>query len=360
MLILSFLLMNFFASKKVLPEKKPMLANEIYVKASEVKYEKVLTEVLASGRINSQAEVDLSSEVQGRLIAGDLKFKKGMSFKKGDVLLRIFSDDIAYNLKSRKSSFLTSLAGILPDMKIDFPTSYPVWLSFFNSIEISKNLQELPKVNDPKEKVFLSSRGILTEYYSIKAEEVRLNKYSIVAPFDGSLTEAFQEVGAVTNPGTRLASMIRTDQLEVEVPINARDAAHLKIGAEAKLSADGVSGEWSGKIIRKSSFVESQSQSIPIYIALEYDKANPVYQGQYLSVVFRDLEFDNAFTLPRNAVFNNDQVYTVEEGLLKKHRIEVLHFGESTMIISGLTEGTMVVNEPLINVTENMKVEILD
>lgn len=356
----SFITMNFLASRKKLPEQTEKGPAEVFVKASPIHYGKISTEVLASGRVNSQSEVDLSSEVQGRLMQGEVVFKKGQSFRKGDVLVRVFNEDLKYRLRSRKSSFLTSLANILPDLKIDFPAAYPVWQNFFDAIDIHSELPRIPTFNGSKEKVFLSSRGILSEYYAIKADETQLSKYDIIAPFDGALTDVFLEVGAVANPGSRLASMIRTDRLEVEVPVDARDVGHLPAGVYAELSAPGEDTTWIGKVTRRSSFVDPATQSVPVFVNIQYDPQNPLYQGQYLDVVFRDIEFDDGFEIPRKAVFNGNNVHTVENGLLRKRTARILHVGESNLIISGLPEGTMVVTEPLINVSENMAVKTLN
>lgn len=359
-LVFSLALNRLFVAQKELPQQSEKKKTEIYVKAAPVNYGTVETEVLASGRVNSQDEVDLSSEVQGRLLAGDISFKKGESFRRGDVLVKVFSEDFRFSLQARKSSFLNSLANVLPDLRVDFPDVFPVWQRFFDDIKIDRDLPVFPELTDPKEKVFLASRGILSEYYGIKADETRLKRYNIYAPFDGALTDVFLEVGAVANPGSRLASMIRTDKLEVEVPVDARDASHLPLGTVAELSSPDADTNWVGQVIRRSSFVDPATQSVPVFVSVAYSQLNPLYQGQFLDVVFRDIPFDDAFEIPRKAVFNSNNVYTVEEGLLKIRKVRIHHVGEADVIISGISEGTMIVTEPLINVSENMAVKILD
>lgn len=63
--------------------------------------------------------------------------------------------------------------------------------------------------------------------------------------------------------------------------------------------------------------------------------------------------------LPRNAVFNSDQVFTVVDGKLKKEKINVIKWNEATLIFDGLKAGKKVVAEPLINARENAPVGIL-
>ncbi len=358
-LLVSYLLMNFLSSRRKVPEQQASKPAVISVVIDTVVYKEVNAGLTASGRISSQAEVDLSSEVQGRLLAGELPFKKGQSFRKGQILLKVFDEDVSYALRSRKSSFLTSLANLLPDLKVDYPASYPEWLTFFNTIRINHDLPEMPDPKEEKIKIFLSSRGILSEYYGIKAEEVRLRKFLIKAPFDGIITETFMEAGSVTNAGSRLARIIHAGMLEVEVPVSASLAHRIRTGSAVTLKADGLSGNWDGRVVRRASFVDPLTQSVPIFVSIAFDQDRPLYQGQYLKVDFPEVKFDKGYSLPRSALFDNDHVYLVVDDRLVKQKINILHAGNTEVIVEGIEEGQAVVTVPLINVTENMRVEIL-
>jgi len=63
--------------------------------------------------------------------------------------------------------------------------------------------------------------------------------------------------------------------------------------------------------------------------------------------------------IPRNAVFNTNEVFTVEDGKLMKHTITISKINEKTLIFTGLEEGIELVVEPLVNALENSRVEIV-
>ena len=63
-------------------------------------------------------------------------------------------------------------------------------------------------------------------------------------------------------------------------------------------------------------------------------------------------------SIPRNAMFNFNEVYTVVEGKLKKQKVSIEKYNENSLIFTGLPEGIDVVSEPLINVIENTEVEV--
>ena len=62
--------------------------------------------------------------------------------------------------------------------------------------------------------------------------------------------------------------------------------------------------------------------------------------------------------IPRNAVFNKDEVFVVKDQRLKIKKITIEKLNREELLFSGLEEGEMVVTEPLVNAFENMEVTI--
>ena len=131
-------------------------------------------EVSGYGTVSSFNTVDISAEAQGKMSAGKKSLKPGVKFKKGDLLFRIDDTELRYNIRSRKSSFINSLASLLPDIKMDYSSEFNKWNDYIASIKLNESLPTLPSWNSDKEKVFLSTRMILTDYFSIKSLEEQL------------------------------------------------------------------------------------------------------------------------------------------------------------------------------------------
>ncbi len=358
-IVVAFFSMTLLSGMKKEPPKRPPAEIVRYVKAESVKYENLQTSFKATGRVNSKSEVILSAEVTGRILPGEVQFKAGESFREGDLLIRIFDDEFELGLKSKKASFLNRIAGILPDLRIDFEESYEKWYSFFESVDIEKELPEMPKFSSTKEKVFLASRNILSDYYSIKSDEIRLKKHEIYAPFNGSFTEVTLEVGAIANPGTRLAKIINTIDLELEVPVEAGDAKWVREGQKVLVNNEDNTISWEGKISRISKDVDMQTQSIDVFIDLKSSSSRPIYKGQFLVANFNGINLENVMKIPRNAVFNTNEVFVVSDSLLAKREINIRKVNETNLYFDGLEVGTELVVEALVNASENTKVEIM-
>ncbi len=357
---IGFAAMNYMIANRQLPEARSPEESRLFVRAKPVAYRVNDATIAATGRLTSQHDIDLSAEVQGQILPGEVSLKEGTKFRKGDLLIRIFEEEAKNNLRASKSRFLNAIAGILPDIRIDFPESFDKWNDFFNAININQDLPDLPAMDSDKEKIFLASRNILNDYYSIQSAEVRLEKYRIYAPFNGSFTQVFMEVGSVANPGSRIATLIRTDKLELAVPVEVGDIYWVGIGDKVRITTEDGSREWKGQVVRKSDFVDPATQSITVYVSVRSEDANPLFQGQYLKAMFETKGVGNSMEIPRNAVFNKNQVYIIEDSRLKKSQITILKHNQNTVLINGLPEGVHVVVEPLVNASEGTLAEILE
>jgi len=356
-LILSVLLMIVFTNMKKDPPRNEKEVAKVYVKTQKVVNSDLYPTFSEGGRLGSQHKVDLMSEVQGKLLVSEISLKKGERFKKGDLLIRIFDEEAQNNLMASKSRFMNVLANSLPDIKIDFPKNYEKWLAFFQNIKMTEDIPELVEFSSEKEKTFLASRNILNDYYIIRSAEIRLEKYAIYAPFSGSFTDVYYEVGSIANPGGRIATIIQTDKLELEIPIKVENIEFLTIGDKVKVEANNHAIK--GKIIRIADFVSPETQSVSVFIALYPTNDIKLFEGMYLTAFFEGKLLSNVMEMPRNAVINGNQVFIVEKGKLIQKEVNVLKIGEQTLIFSGLKDGVDLVVEPLINPKNGMSVEIL-
>ncbi len=353
------MLMQLFMGMRKTPPKRPAVEYKRHVKAEPVQYSEVTSSVEANGRVVSGNEVMLVAEAAGKLETGSVRLKKGTSFKKGDLLVSVYKDETELALKARKSRFLTTFSNMLPDMKVDYPEDYEHFYTFFNSINIDNDFPEFPEIAAGKLKIFLSSRQVLSEYYGILQDEMRLKRHSLYAPFNGSFTQVNSEVGAYVNPGSQIARMICTDLLEVEIPVENIHSNWINVGDEVTLYSKGRQNVRTGKVVRKSDFVEMGTQSRSIFVKVKNSAKNPLLAGEYMHAEFSGQKIDDAMEMPRSAVFNTNEVFVVEEGRIKIVQINIVKVNDKTLIFNGLEEGVQLVIEPLVNAKENAPVEIM-
>ncbi len=355
---LAFGLMKFLIAQKEEPFRRPAVVAKRFVKNDKIKYKTIISPVSASGRLTSISEIDIVAEASGKILTSKIALKKGSEFKKGDVLFTVYPDEAKLALKAKKSSYLNSLANLLPDIKIDYPEYEAQFRDFFTTIDVNKKLPEFPDFKSEKLEIFLASRNVLSEYYGIKKDELQLSRHTIIAPFNGTYSDVYIEEGAYTNMGGRVAHAIRTDILEIEVPLDKFDAEWVKINDKVKVYSESRNAEWQGKVVRKSQFVDPNTQSQGIFVRINNTDKKSLLVGEYLNSVFPGHPIDNAMEIPRNVVFNTNEVFIVEDGKIHIEMINILKINEKSLIFNGIDEGKVLVMQPLINVLEGSEVEI--
>ncbi|MEQ8532641.1 MAG: efflux RND transporter periplasmic adaptor subunit [Imperialibacter sp.] len=353
-------LYSFLAAKKELPPEKeaPEVVN--YVKVREVAFQNVETEVEAYGRVGSSQPIDLLAEVGGRLIMGDVPLKEGQNFKKGQLLVRVNDVETRLNLQARKSSFLNLIASILPDLKVDYASSFPAWQTYFANIKTDSPLPELPEITDVKEKTFLATKNILSEFYSIRGLEENLRKYRMIAPYNGSISVVNIEPGTYVNPGSNIGRILRTDAFEIKVPIEAKDIQFVELGKRVKvIKGEDESNSLTGRVIRMTDYIDPTTQTFHVYVSVENNQKQALYDGLYLKVVIPGKMVDNAIEVPRGVVRNKGEVFVYNNGQLGSRSVSVIKNNQNTYLITGLKEGDSLVTEAPLNAFEKMKVEII-
>ncbi len=327
------------------------------VEAKRVVNEPVKSTVSHQGRITSYETVVLSAEVNGRIMQGNIAFKEGQRFSKGDLLIRIYDEDIIASLTAAKSDFLQKLSVVLPDLKMDFPDEYRKWDVFFNSIKVKKTLPSLPEMKSAKEQVFMSSKGVLSAYYSIRSQEINLNKYKIYAPFDGAFKDIQRQVGAVAGTGVALATIVRTDRLEIAVPVPPEDAKWIEPGLNVTLSGDD-NHTASGKVTRIADFVDDATQTVKVYIKYIPKEKQAFKIGEFIQATFDIGKQVKGIKIPREALIDGKKVYVINNSRLRLNKVTIERKLDDMVVISGLDDGTLIVTESLVDISEGDKVKI--
>ena len=308
--------------------------------------------VSGSGRVRAGTMINISSEVQG-LLNSPISLKKGTSFKKGDLIFKIRDTDAKLSLAARKSNYLSQWTSVLPDLATDHSKQYDKWYNFFNSITVDQPLEEFPNFTTSKEKNFIISRKLLAEYLNIKSDEYRLTKYFQVAPFNGSIVEAYIDQGAIVNPGSPVIQIIRDDELEIEIPLAVKYMQKIKIGSSVTLIEN--ENEFMGKVVRVGNFINANTQSVPVYIK-PINKL-PLYYGMYVKAKLELNALELVCKIPRTAIFGENKIYTVDmDSTIHSTKINIRSSDERNYYVDNLKDSIIYLPQPIVNSKESLKI----
>lgn len=320
---------------------------------------KVNSEISSLGRVLSLNSITISSEVNGK-IQGNFSIKKGTSFKKGDLLFKVKDTDMRLLSEAKKSNFMNLISSVLADIKLDYPMEYDKWESYFKSISLDKRLEKLPETSSVKEKNFIVSRRIMSEYLSIKSDEEQLNKYTVYAPFDGSIIKTHTDILSNVNIGTPVIDIIRDGRKEVELTVNIDEVKLISVGNDVIFHNENV--EYLGYVSRIGDFVNSKTQNISVFVEIPENKElNSLYSGMYLEATINTYSEKLGCRIPRRSLISENEVYVINSNNeLEIVNVNIVSEHGNFIIIDNLDNDKRVVVEPLINVKEGSIVNPLE
>ena len=324
------------------------------LKTSRVDKQSIRQTRTVSGRIIPESSTQIFAKVQGKITSGGSRFKAGNSFRKGETLLTIDSKEFALGLEAQKSSFLNIITGIMPDMKADYPDSYPQWQKYVADYSFHSPLPDLPPVKSPAEKYFVTSNQVYSTYYGIKAQEERLSKYRIQAPFDGTITKSMVDQGGMVSPMQPLCLFISSNRYEVEAAVDLATATRLKKGDTVFFHTPALEGRFLARVIRINNIIDPQTQNIPVFFSIQgpYIKSGIYVEGQIQSKAYEE-----ATVIASDLVLRDQKVLVLDKDIIKKKAVNILDTKADSVIVSGLAQNDLLVLNKFEVPVEGIKIQ---
>ncbi len=309
----------------------------------------------AEGRLRPYYKTEIVAELPGMAQSGNKPFKIGSKYTKGETMITLDNRDAVLGLQAAREQVRQIVSSMLPDLKIDMPESLPQWEKYLSSFNASSSIREFPKPLSDRENYYVINKGLYVQYRNIKAEEHRLSKYSVTAPFDGVLVSASVDEGSYVRAGVPLGVLMNASVYEMEAAVPVADLKSIRRGASVKVVSDDSGKRWNGKIKRISDLVDANTQTATVYISLT---GSGLREGQYLRAELPVSTTEKAVKISRAHLAPNEKVFVVKDSKLALQEVRVLRFEGEDVWVSGLADGTQLPKEPVAGAFEGMDVTV--
>lgn len=312
-----------------------------HVQAVEVTLADVPVSIIAHGTVTSRYELELATEVTGRVIWVAPEFRPGQLVAADTVLLRI--DPVNYRLALAEAKAALSTANMA--------------LADATALKRKAAMGE-------------AELNIVTARERIVKAEQDLAYTEIKAPFDAVIDQQLVEYGQYIAMGRPVARLLSSALAEVRLPLTPAEAGLLASSAGASVTLSARIGEqeqqWQSRLARVEQRVEQQSRVVPVVVEVEspYDSsrhAQPLPLGLFVTAALPGRPIGNAVRLPSAVLHSQDTVFVVADGALQRRPVKIaLREGNTVVINGGLRTGDQVVTTRLELMFEGMKVELGD
>ncbi|MFC6097317.1 efflux RND transporter periplasmic adaptor subunit [Flavobacterium qiangtangense] len=205
----------------------------------------VVETVSATGKIQPEIEVKISSEVSGEII--ELPIKEGQVVKKGDLLVRINPDLYTSGLNRSVASLSGSKAGLsqadaqFAEAKANYDRNKTLFdKGIISRSDWDKAISTYAVAQATKQSAYYNVQSAAA---TVNEAKDNLGRTTIYAPADGTISSLGVELGervlgTQQMTGTELLRVANLNNMEVEVDVNENDIVKISVGDSARVEVD--------------------------------------------------------------------------------------------------------------------------
>ncbi len=369
-LILAAVSVAIMMANKVEPEKKEDVVRSVSLFVAAVDKRTITLPVTTQGEVRPKTEIDVISQVGGRIVSVADNFANGGSFKKGAYLIKIDDADYKFAViraEARVASAKTKVA--LTEGAAEVARKQ--WDDKVVGAATALAMKE-PQLLEAK-------ANLLSAEADLSAAKLNLSRTNISVPFDGKVRLKQADIGQFINPGTPLGRVFSTETVELRLPLSDNQFASLglPIAYEAEngngpevIFSTVVAGEnrtWIGKIVRTEAAIDNLTRMIYAVAQVDdpygsgADGGMPLAVGLFVNAEIKGKTIENALVIPRPALRSGNKVLVVSnDDTLDIRTVNVVYSDKDIVVLlAGLSEGEKVVISPVRAPRQGMKVNTL-
>ena len=322
---------------------------------------------LETVNLYSEDMADAVALIDGRI--EQIFVSKNSDVKRGQVIFTLVNEEIALKIQQADSSIAKAEAQ-LANAK--------------NNYARYKRLRDRDATSiekfDEAEAAYFASEAALKEAQTVKQQLlVQSARQDVTAPIDGEILILYKQQGAYVQAGTPLALVGNFSRLFFSLPVEDKDAQRLSIGDRAELSFT------NSQILRKAYDTDyaagnrGDAEVFPAYVneimpslnepaslrkvVFEVDNRVKLLEQQaYNGAVLTSAQTRKLLTVPLAAMTDSkhSSVFVINaEDKLERRKVRTgADDGNYIEIISGLSEGEMVVTSAAEGLEDGMKVTV--
>lgn len=312
------------------------------------------TRVTAIGQLRSRREATLSAPVSGNVKA--LKVDVGDVVKEGQPLVLLDATNASLTVEQAQAAAAAAQVD-LESVTLELERTRTLAAADGTSKASLDKMEAAHKQ---------AQAGLARAKAAAKQAEYNLSEHVLRAPFSGTITGRFAQVGeeVTAMPPTRLLTLVDTASLEVRlnVPETVVDAVTAGMTVQGTVSPSGR--PFTAKVRTVGATVDAASRTVEVLLDVTPAQGAPLRSGAMVQVAFTEPARENGPFLPSAAVQSDasgSYVWLVEGGVAKRRPVKAQPLTPDTVrVVDGLSGSERVVLAGAATLREGLAVRTLD
>jgi len=304
-----------------------------------------------AGTVRTRDRARLGADQIARVLA--IPKREGASFRRGDVLLRLDAAaaesrlDVARREAEAARGAVAQARVAAAQAERDYGRLAPLaeqGLASPGEIDAARSRRD-----EARATLAAAQAREASAQASVRLARTSLENLTLVAPFDGVVSQRFVEVGEMLTPGQAALEVLNPRRLYVSAPLDEMDIGRVRVGLPTRVTLDPYPGRsWQGKVTRVAPFVNDvvqQNRTLEVEVDLVLEPGGPVPKpGTSADIEVILDRHDGVLRVPSFAVIEGRRVLVIEKGRAVSRDVQVgLRNWEWTEVTAGLREGESVV-----------------
>lgn len=363
----------FLAKPKVEEEKSEF--PPLVVEVSQASLDEELRSSTFQGEVRAKTDIELVTQVTGKVTSVSDKFIEGGQFAAGETILQI--DDADYRVALKSAEAAVAEAKVQLDIELaSAETSKREWQNL-----IGESIDKADPLRLNKPQVQRARARLDAAKAQLAQARLDFDRTKVQAPFAGRVMKKSAELGQFVSRGASIGRVFSTDSVEIRIAMSDLQISELGLGlglipsdrdqiaARVWAKFGNAHYQWQGYLKGVDASVDNETRLLFGTVVVENPFALSNGQGIPLAPgLYVDVELDAAqkvagVSVPRTALRSDNQVYIVEDNKLKFKSVTTLFTSPEVAVLSvepagSILPGDLVVTSPVPGAFNGMAVEV--
>lgn len=264
------------------------------------------------GRLHELRRAVVASEVEGRVL--DVPIEPGDMVVGGETVLAEI-DGVWSNLALKESQAQVAAAkATLEQSRRDY--------EYLKTLQTNGSAK--PKeVDDAATMVAANEATLEAAHAALDLAQQRVDRLKVVAPFDGAVVDRLVERGQWVDPGTPVAQVITTGQLDAEVYVPEQHIGEVAVGEPIDVTVGPLNERVTGAVVAIVPTASNAARTFPVKVRLD-DMGGRLKAGMSVVAHLPVSKAGPKLTVPRDAVLfdgDNAMVWVAAEIVEPKQHV---------------------------------------
>ncbi len=338
--IVLFALALLFILPKVFNPKKSATASSsaptpLSVDAVVLKPRTVANKVYTTGTLIANEEVDLRSEITGKV--SKIFFQEGANVGRHQLLLKLNDDELQAQKKRTESQL------------------------------------RLAELREARQRQLLAEKAASQEEYDVALNELnslkaqldvlkaQIDRTEIRAPFSGKVGLRYVSEGSYVSPSTRITTLQNSIPIKLDFAIPEKYASQVRIGDKVFFRVQSSSKVYEAKVYAIEARIDLNTRTIQLR-AIHPNSNGELIAGSFADVELVLQELKDALMIPSEALvpdLKGHKVFIIRNSKVAEQPVEMgLRTEKEVQIVRGLSAGDTVLTTGVLQVRNGMTVSL--